>query len=318
MAKKKELEGVRRYVDMWAMPGMHPSNVDFLQKLKTADTNHFTTHMDCVGTVSEQDPESKKWDRTHLVGIRTDVWKPDDEELDCALGAIQDKRREELKKSIKSSGRLSTKQNERLEKQLAADDIMNLKCDEIETRRLVLKLFKTTGTRTRWVGTIEELTATEVSHSIGSKRTLLSFAVNMPRTSFVTSIQQNHRTFRIPALYSFGYYDEEQLWTGMIKRQWLSIGADFDVEVNGEAIGGIDGRLFSFGYDSYVEIDPHPLAADTHFVDLLTLFATSVGYHKAMRKSIEKRMDAPSRGEGHKCILHDEELRLRHNGRAAA
>ena len=318
MAKEKEYESCRRYVDMWAMPGMHPSNIEFLQKLKTADTNHFTTHMDCVGTVSEMDQETGDWERTHLVGIRTDIWKPDDEELDCALGAMQDRRRDEIKKSIKKSGRLTKKQTERLDRELAEDDIMNLKCDEIETRRLVLKLFKTTGTRTRWVGSIEEITAAEIANSMGSKRTLLSFAVNMPRTNFVTNIQQNHRTFRIPAVYTFGYYDEEQLWTGMIKRQWFSIGADFDVEVNGETIGEIDGRLFSFGYDSYIEIDPHPLAEDTKFVDLMTLFATSVGYHRAMRRSVKKRTEATCCGESHKCVLHDEELRLRHNGRAAA
>ena len=43
---QKKPEERRRYVDMWALPGMHASNVEFLQKLKTADTNHFTTHMD--------------------------------------------------------------------------------------------------------------------------------------------------------------------------------------------------------------------------------------------------------------------------------
>ena len=315
---EEEYDSVRRYVDMWAMPGMHPSNVEFLQKLKTADTNHFTTHMDCVGTVSEMNQDSGKWVKSHLVGIRTDIWKPDDEELDCALSAMQDRRRTELKKSIKSSGRLNAKQKERLEKKMSEDAIMNMKCEEIETRRLVLKLFKTTTSRTRWVGTIEEITATEVQNSIGSKRTLLTLAVNMPRTSFVTYIQQNHRTFRIPGLYTMGFYDEEQMWNVMLRRQWISLGADFDLEVNGEAVGEIDGRLCSFGYDSYVEIDSHPLAENTQFVDMMTLFASSVGYHKAMRRSIKKRIESCMAGESHKSILHDEELRLRHNGRAAA
>ena len=314
----QEYEACRRYVDMWAMPGMHPSNVEFLQKLKTADTNHFNTNMDCVGTVSEQDCETGDWQRTHLVGIRTDIWKPDDEELDCALCSMQEKRRKELKQGIKRSGRLNQKQTARLEEQLAEDDIMKMKCDEIETRRLVLKLFKTTGSRTRWVGTIEEVTASEVHNSMGSKRTLITLAVNLPRTSFVTYLQQNHRTFRIPALYTGCFYDDEQMWNVMIKRQWLSIGADFDIEIDGEAAGEIDGRLFSFGYDSYIELDPHPLAECTPFVDMLTLFATSVGYHKAMRRSIKRRVEAAECGESHRNIIHNEELRLRHNGRAAA
>ena len=69
-----------RYVDMWAMPGIHPSNVEFLQQLKTADTQHFTKNMNTVGTVSEKDEDSGKWQKTHLIGVRTDVWKPDKEE----------------------------------------------------------------------------------------------------------------------------------------------------------------------------------------------------------------------------------------------
>ncbi|NNE01339.1 MAG: hypothetical protein HKN47_28835 [Pirellulaceae bacterium] len=315
---EKEYDSVRRYVDMWAMPGMHPSNVEFLQKLKTADTNHFNTHMDCVGSVSELNNESGDWEKTHLVGVRTDIWKPDDEELESAVCAMKSRRRKELKKGIKRSGRLNQKQSDRLEEAMADDEVMNLKCDEIETRRLVLKLFKTTSSRTRWVGTIEEVTATEVHNSIGSKRTLITMAVNMPRTSFVTYVQQNHRTFRIPAVYTFAFYDQEQLWNAMIKRQWLSVGADFDLEVNGETIGEVDGRLLSFGYDSYVEIDPHPLAENTQFVDLLTMFASTVGYHRAMRRSIKKRVDAALCGDTHCNIVHDEELRLRHNGRAAA
>ena len=314
----KEPRSRRRYVDMWALPGIHPSNVEFLRKLKTADANQFTTHMDCIGTVSEEDSESGKWEKTHLVGIRTDVWKPDDEELECALCSMQDKRRAEIKKSIKRSGRLSNKQTTRLDQELADDDLMKLKASDIEARRLVLKLFKTTGERVRWVGTIEEITTTEVHHSIGSNRSLLSFSVMLPRTKFVTPIQQNHRTFRIPSVFTFCFYDESRMWNLVIKRRWVSIGADFDVEADGQSIGEIDGRLFSFGSDSYIDLEPHPLCESTHFMDLMTLFASSVGYHKAMRRSVARRVEAALNGESHRHVIAKEELRLRHNGRAAA
>ncbi len=314
----KEPQGRRRYVDMWALPGMHPSNVEFLQKLKTADASQFTTNMDCVGTISEQDMESRKWQKTHLIGIRTDVWKPDEEELESALGSLQDKRRSELRQNIKRSGRLSSKQKTKLEENLSNDQIMQMQSSDIETRRLVLKIFKTTGERVRWVGTIEEITTTEVHNSIGSKRTLLTLAVMLPRNKFVTQVQQNHRTFRIPSLFTFCYYDDDRMWNLMLRRQWFSIGADFDIEADGETIGEIDGRLFSFGSDSYVDIDPHPLTENTQFVDLLTLFACSVGYHKAMRRSVNRRVEAALSGESHRHIIEDEELRLRHNGRSAA
>ncbi len=51
---------------------------------------------------------------------------------------------------------------------------------------------------------------------------------------------------------------------------------------------------------------------------LLTLFAASVGYHKAMRNSVQQRVKDNLSGHGHRHLIEDEELRLRHNGRKAA
>lgn len=315
---KKEPEGCRRYVDMWALPGMHPSNVEFLQKLKTADTNHFTTHMDVVGTVSEQNSESSAWEKTHLIGLRTDVWKADSEEMEDALELMQDHRKKELKKQIKKTGRLNDKQQEKLAEQLEEDEIMKMQSGEIEKRRLVLKLFKTTTERVRWCGTIEQVTTTEIHNSIGSNRSLLTMVVMLPRTELVTYVQQNHRTFRIPSVFTFGFYDDKRMWNLTLKRRWISIGADFDIEADGASIGELDGRLFSFGSDSYIELDPHELAENTRFVDLITLFTASSGYHKAMRKSVGRRVEAALAGKSFCHVIEDEELRLRQNGRAAA
>ncbi len=309
---------VRRYIDMWALPGMHPSNVEFLQKLKTADTNHFTTHMDTVGTVSEQDGESGKWQKTHLIGVRTDIWKPDAEEMTDALDVLQDRRRRELKKEIKRHGRLSAKQTELLDQQLAEDDVLKMQSGDIEKRRLVLKLFKTTGTRVQWCGTIEQVTTTEIHNSIGSNRNLLTMVVMLPRNDFVTYVQQNHRTFRIPAVFTFGFYDGRRMWNLTLKRRWISLGADFDVEADGQSIGEVDGRVFSFGSDSYVDLDAHELSSNTQFVDLITLFTATTGYHRAMRRSVRRRVEAALAGRSHCHVIEDEELRLRHNGRAAA
>ena len=104
----------------------------------------------------------------------------------------------------------------------------------------------------------------------------------------------------------------------MLKRRWISIGADFDIEADGEPVGDLDGRLFSFGSDSYINLDAHELAENTRLVDLITLFAASTGYHKAMRKSVGRRVEAALAGQSHRHVIEDEELRLRHNGRAAA
>lgn len=300
------------------MPGMHPTNVEILQKMKTADTNHFTTHMDTVGTVSEQDNESGSWEKTHMVGLRTDIWKVDGDELQDALEVMRDQRRQELKKEIKRSGRLNDKQKKQLDERLADDDVMKLEPGEIEKRRLVLKLFKTSTDRVQWRGTIEQVTMTEVHNSIGSNRNLLTMVVMLPRTEHVTYIQQNHRTFRIPSVFTFGFFDGGRMHHVTLKRRWISIGADFDIDCDGQSIGEVDGRLFSFGADSYLDIDAGELSENNRFVDLMTLFTASVGYHKAMRKSVDRRVKAALSGQGHCHVVCDEELRLRHNGRAAA
>ncbi len=315
---EKTYRGCKRFIDMWALPGIHPSNVELLQKLTTADTQHFTTHMDIVGTVSEQDQDSGDWEKTHLVGLRTDVWKADEEEMSEAVDLLRRKRRSELKKKIKRHGRLSAQQTAKLEAAVEEDAIMKLEAGEIEKRRLVLKLFKTSTQRTRWCGTIEEVTATEIHNSIGSNKNLLSMAVLLPRYDYVTYIQQNHRTFRIPSLFTMGYVDDQQMRHVTLKRHWLSIGADFEVEADGQVIGEVDGKLLSFGSDSYLTLEPHPLAEETQFVDLMTLFAASVGYHDAMRRSIDRRVAAVKSGQSFRHLIEDEELRLRQNGRAAA
>ncbi len=309
---------VARYVDMWAMPGVHPSNIQFLQQLKTADTNHFTTHMDCVGTVSSYDTDKGNWSRTHLIGIRTDVWKPSGKELKGTLKALKENRRSTLKRTIKRSGRLSSKQRQELDARLADDQVMQLGSGDLVSRRLILKLFRTTSSRTRWVGTLEQMTTSEVHNSIGSNRPLISLAALLPRTQVVTHLQQNHRTLRIPPLFSGCFEDEGQLWNLMFKKRWVALGAHYDLYADGRSIGEIDSRLVSFGSDSTVRLKEHELSEDTAFVNLTTLFAASLGYHKAMHRSVRRRVKSTLSGESYRNIVEDEELRLRHNGRSAA
>lgn len=303
---------------MWALPGVHPSNIEILQQLKTADTNHFTTNMNCVGTVQERDPATGSWGQTHLVGIRTDVWKPDEKELGSAVKALQEQRRLRLKAQIKRSGRLSAKQNEELQRQLADDEVMQLASGDILSRRLVLKLFKTTGERLRWVGTLEQVTTSEVHNSLGSRRPLLSLAAMLPRTQMLTHIQQNHRTFRVPSIFTSCFYEKERMWSLQLRRRWIALAPYYDIQVDNQTIGQIDCKLISFGCDSYLNLTDHPLTGETRFVDLLTLFACSIGYHRSMRRSVRRRVKATIAGESYRHVIEDEEIRLRHNGRAAA
>lgn len=309
---------VRRFVDMWALPGVHPTNIELLQQLKTADTQHFTKSMDVVGTVSEQDQDSGKWEKTHMIGIRTDVWRLDEAELANSLRILKEKRQAELKQRIKHSGRLDAKQSAMLDEHLEQDLIMQMQTGDLERRRLVLKMFKTTTSRVRWSGTIEEVTTTEIHNSIGSKRDLLTMATMLPRNEYLTYVQENHRTFRWPSIFTFCFYDDQQMWHISLKQRWFSLGVDFDVEVGGQRIGKLDGKLIAFGADSFVNLHGHPLVGNKRFVNLLTLFASSVGFHRAMRRSLKRRVKAARAGASYRHIIEDEELRLRHNGRAAA
>lgn len=306
-----------RYVDMWAIPSIHPSNFELFQELKSADTRHFTHNMDSVGTVSERN-ESGGWEETHLVGLRTDIWKPDEVTLSRKVQKMQKKRKAELRQEIKRSGRLTKEQKEKLEAKLADDAVMQTRSSEIVNQRLVLKLFKTSTKRLQWCGTIEEVTTTEIHNSLGTKKPLISMSVMLPGTKIVTEVQQNHRTFRIPSTFSLCHFHNDQPFPFVLKRRWFSFGADFDVIYQDKTVGKIDSKLLCLGSNSYVNLENHELADSTPFQDLLTLFAASIGYHKAMRKNIKQRIRANLSGEEHLNVTDNDEIQLQFNGRRAA
>ncbi len=309
-----------RYVDMWAFLKMHASNVDLLQRLKSADDRQFGANMDVCGSVFEPHPKKHGWGKTHIVGIRSDAWDPDDEELKKTLNAMQEGRRDQLRREIKRSGRLDAEQNDRLKQQIRRDPLMSMKPSDIEQRRLVLKLFKATGERIRWIGTAEEITTREVHNSIGSRRAVLSLAMVLPGYEYLVTVQQNHRTFRIPSIFTFCFYDEDEdrMWYIDIKRKWFSIGADFTIESGGRKIGEIDGKLIGFGYNAHVYVHEPSLAENRHFLDLVTLFATTVGYQRAMRRSVKRRVRAALSGASFRHVVEDEELWLLKNPRRRA
>ena len=265
-----------RYVDMWAFLSMHPTNVDLLGRLKSADDRQFGTNMDVCGSVS-QHSKTSGWDKTHIVGIRSDIWNPGEN------------KRQKTRSSLPES-------------------------------RLVMKMFKSTGERIRWAGTIEEITTREVHNSIGSRRAVLSLAVLLPGYEYLVMVQQNHRTFRIPSIFTFGFYDEDQdrmRYVG-IKRKWFSFGADFVIELGGRKIGEIDGRLIGLGYNAYVRVHEPSLAKNQRFLDLLTLFAATVGHHRAMRRSVRRRVRAARSGGSFQHVVEDEEFWLLKNPRRHA
>jgi hypothetical protein len=317
MTMSERSAAARRHVDMWAFQKLHATNIELAQRLKMADDSQFGSNMDVCGTVSEHDAKTDTWEDVWSVGIRQDLWKPSSEELEQTLKSVQKKRQETVRRTVKRSGRLTADQSAQLEAKLAEDEVMQLTADEIEKRRLILKLFRTTGQRLDWQGTIEELTTSEIHNSIGTGKPLLSFVVILDGHPLVTHIHQNHRTFRIPSIFTFCFIDQknDRPWYVAIKRKWFSIGADFVIETEGRPIGNINGALIGLGYNASIDITQPELAANRDFLDLITLFTITVGYQKAARQSLKRRIDAVQNGQAVRHVIADEEVRLMQNPR---
>ena len=196
---------------------------------------------------------------------------------------------------------------------------MRLKPSDLLHRRLVMKMFHSSGERIHWAGSIEEVTTREVHNSIGSRRPLLSLAAILPGYDYVVAIEQNHRTLRIPAVFTFSLFDEaeKQVHYVSIKRKWISVGARFDIESGGRRIGEIDGQLLSFGFNARVSVRDPALAENRQLLDLLTLFTATVGYHRAMRKRAAARAGV-SAGASFQRLVEDEEVWLLKNPRRRA
>ena len=305
-----------RYVDMWAVAGLHPSNIDVLTKLKSAEDRQFSKNMGITGKVIAEDKQERTKEESHIFGIRTDIWKPSKQEKEGALNMIKKRRKEELKKEIKKrGGRLNKEQKAELESKMRDDLTMTMESTDVDKSRLVIKLFRSTGKNISWKGTLEELSVREVHQSLGSKKALITFAVNLSGYEYLIHIQQCRRFFR-PAVFSFAYIDDksDQIWYIDLKKYWVSFGIDYHVEAQGVRIGKIDGKLWALGTDSRVKITEPTLVNDQRFLDLVSLFAASIGYHRRIWRNIRRRVRRIKKGDS-LHVIEDEELWLLKNPR---
>jgi len=185
----------------------------------------------------------------------------------------------------------------------------------VDKSRLVLKLFRSTGKNINWKGSLEELTVREVHQSIGSKKALITFAINLSGYDYLVQIQQCRRFFR-PAVFSFAYLNDktDEMWYIDVKKYWFSLGIDYHIEAQGKRIGKIDGKLLALGTDSRIKVNEPSLAQDKKFLDLLTLFSASIGYHRTIWKNIKRRLKNIE-NDTSVHVIEDEELWLLKNPR---
>lgn len=307
-----------RLVDMWIAPGLNPTNIEILTKLKSAEDRQFSKNMSVSGKLFEEDRQERSKEETHLIGIRTDVWKPSREARQRALAAIQKRRVKELREQTKGS-QLPAADRIALDEALAADETMNASNADVDKSRLVLKMFRTTGASIRWRGSIEELSVQEIQRSLGSRVPLASFAVILPDYEYVTHVQQNRRFLRLPPSYSFAYYQEatDRMWYVDLLCYWVSLGIDYHICAQGRRIGKIDGHLLSLGVNSRIHVFEPSLAEDGKFMDLLSLFAATIGFQRRVRRNIRRRVQAIRNGKS-VHVVDDDELWLAKNPRRMA
>lgn len=309
-----------RLVDMWIAPALNPTNIELLTKLKSAEDRQFSKSMAVTGKAFDEDRQNRSREETHLIGIRADVWKPSRVARKRALAAIQKRRTRELKgQKKKGAAPLTDEQKAALEEQLALDGTLNATAKDLDKSRLVLKMFRTTGSSIRWRGSLEELSVTELQQSLGSRVPLASFAVILPDYEYVTHIRQNRRFWRIPPSYSFAYYQQstDRMWYVDLLCYWVSLGIDYHISAQGKTIGKIDGQLLALGVNSRIHVHEPSLAEDAKFMDLLSLFAASIGFHRRVRSNIRRRVRAIRQGKS-VHVVDEDELWLLKNPRRMA
>lgn len=322
--KEKEKLIIHRniFIDMWAFLGMHATNINVLQKLKTAEDRQFTPGMDINGKISEipigDDIGKKDKEEIAIMAIRSKVWDPPKEDLEKTLERVKKKKKEFIKKGIKKrGGRLNKEQKEELDEKLEEKEINKLTTTSIDKRRLIIKMFSSTGKRIHWKGTIEEITTKELHNSLASNHPLVYFTIVLSGYDYVTVVQQNLRYFALAPVYSFNYWDEklDKMWYFTIFQRFISIGIDFDVYAEGRKIAFLDGKLVGLGGNSNVKIYDEFLAKDKKFADILVLFTSTVGYQRVMRKYIKKRMKSIIKSGKIEHIIEDEEFWMMKNPR---
>jgi len=198
-------------------------------------------------------------------------------------------------------------------------DTSPITANDIDKSRLVIKMFRNTATRIRWQGTIEELSVREIQNSLGSRRALASFAVILADYEHLILIQENRRLFRIPPSYSFSFYQPktDRMRYVDMDCHWVSLGIDYSIRAQGRQIGKIDGKLVALGADSRIHVMEPCLADDEQFMDLLSLFASSIGYHRQIHDHIRRRVRNVKTGRS-VHFVEDEEMWLLKNPRRIA
>ncbi len=164
-------------------------------------------------------------------------------------------------------------------------------------RRLIIKTF----TKSSWVGTIEELTASEIKNSAATGKDLPAFICLLSGAGYTVPIEQTRSIYG--RTFSLTVETENREFEPMrIRERRFTFGSDWDVYIlapkkEDEKVAFLDGKFMNVGGAWDIGIYDPDLAKNREFVESMILFCASIRFHKEIRKKIEKTINAIEKGK---------------------
>jgi hypothetical protein len=152
------------------------------------------------------------------------------------------------------------------------------------SKRLVIKLFSNEMT---WRGTLDMLMGRSLQLTLGAHGfPVAAFSLNLSGHDQIIQVERSaHKWPLVPEDYSFFILEEKRAHFYRLRRDWISIGADYTLyDETGERIGHLNGRVLNLGGRWDVSIrEDH---ANSRLNATLQLFCGMLRFRKAAERHI--------------------------------
>ncbi len=179
-------------------------------------------------------------------------------------------------------------------------------------RRLIIKSF----TKRSWVGTVEELIASEVKNSAATGKQLPAFLCLLSDVDYTVPMEQMRSIYG--RTFAFTIETGKKEFTPMrLREKRFSLGSDWDVYKVGpmpEKVGKIDGKFMNVGGAWDIKIFDPELAKNKALIETLILFASTLRFQKEIRQKIGNTIKAIENGQ-YKLKVESQEYDLMRNPR---
>ena len=238
--------------------------------------------------VAEAEPEEEKKEEEIVYKlVDVDLWrtKMHKEEWGIRLDAQRAQKDRQWTKDMDMVGEI--KVNKEPYGFLAIRERLWKNKDPLE-RRFVMKIFSPSG---YWRCSIERLQGESFA---------VSHATKEPCPVYICVFKHTRNLYRIKRLahfprfqgevFGFSYLDENDIFRSyMIDDKRLTFGSDWMIkDIHNNIVARIDGKFMNVGGRFKVKILDPILAEDTTFINILTLFSSTLRFHKDIKKNIKK------------------------------